>query len=110
MIFPGLTRIRQGWGQTCDIIYNRMETPKLVEIDLLNGMIVEVVYTNPGFEVRVYWLWGGLTLETETCEDVDEMLETLSHFAFHYTREVVEQDTYDSTIIMGRHRIFQCLR
>lgn len=109
MIFPGLTRIRQGWGQTCVVNYDRMDAPQQVEIDLLNGVFIEITYTDPGFETRVYWLWDGLTLEEETCDDVDRMLESVSHFAFHYTREVVEEDTYDSTIIMGRHRIFQCL-
>ena len=108
-IFPGLTRIRQGWGQSCVVNYDRMEDSKVVEIDLLNGIFIDIEYTDPGFEVRVYWLWDGLTLETETCEDVDEMLETLSHFAYHYTREAAEYDTHDSIIVMGRHRIFQCL-
>lgn len=106
MIFPGLTQIQQAYN----IYYNRAEDPTSIEIDLLNGMVIDIKYTDPDFEVRIYWLWDGLTLETETCEGVDEMLEAVSHFAFHYTREVVEQDTYDSTIIMGRHRIFQCLQ
>ena len=108
-IFPGLTRIRQEWGQTCGVNYDRIEDPTLIEIDLLNGAFIEIRYDDPGYSLRIYWLWGGLTLEEETCNEIDEMLEMVSHFAFHYTREVVEQDTYDSTILMGRHRIFQCL-
>ena len=106
MIFPGLTRIQRNWN----ITYNRIEDPQLIQVDLLNGIFIDIEYTDPEYELRVYWLWDGLTLETQTCEDTDEMLEAVSHFAFHYTREVVEQDTYDSIIVMGRHRIFQCLR
>lgn len=105
MIFPGLTQIRQYWN----VIYSRLEDPTSIEIDLLNGIFIEIKYTDPGYEVCVFWLWDGLTLETAACEDVDEMLETLSHHAFHYTREAVEYDTHDSIIVMGRHRIFQCL-
>lgn len=106
MIFPGLTQIRRGWNA----IYDRMEDPTSIEIDLLNGIFIGIKYTDPSFEVRVYWLWSGLTLEEETCEDVDGMLETISQWAYHYTREIVEQDTYYSTIITGRHCIFQCLK
>lgn len=104
-IFPGLAQIRQAYN----VNYNRFEDPISIEIDLLNGVFINIEYTTPGFEVCVFWLWDGLTLETAVYEDVDEMLETVSHWAYLYTREVVEQDTYESTIIMGRHRIFQCL-